>query len=124
MSNTRVQNGRRITVTAGGAIVSGQPVVIGDIVGVAMTDAANGEDFEVAVSEVHNLPKLDAAVIAQGEKVALDISAGGGLGEVDDQSITPAAGDVTNFGIAWESKGATTGESIAVLLTPGAGTLN
>jgi len=124
MSNTRVQNGRRITVTAGGAIVSGQPVVVGDIVGVAMTDAANGEDFEVAVSEVHNLPKLDAAVIAQGEKVALDISAGGGLGEVDDQSITPAAGDVTNFGIAWEGKGATTGESIAVLLTPGTGVLN
>ena len=124
MSNTRVQNGRRITVVAGGAIVSGQPVVLGDIVGIAMTDAANGDSYEVAVSEVHNLPKLDAAVIAQGELVALDISAGGGLGQVDDQSITPAAGDVTNFGVAWETKGATTGENIAVLLTPGTGTLN
>jgi predicted RecA/RadA family phage recombinase len=120
MAKNRVQNGRRITYTAGADISSGDVVVVGNLVCVAMVDIANGDEGELAVSEVYNLPKLDAAVIGQGETVAFDVSAG----EVDDNAITPAAGDITNFGIAWEGKGATTGETIAVLLTPGTGVVN
>lgn len=123
MATNRVQRGEIITVTAAAAISSGQIVTVGNLVGVAMTDAAIGEQVEVAISEVYNLPKLDAAVITQGMRVALDVSAGTN-GEVDDDAITPAAGDITTFGVAFEAKGATTGETIAVLLTPGTGVVN
>lgn len=116
----RVQNGRRIDHTLAAAVSSGDVVVVGNMVCVASVDGEIGDTIALAVSEVYNLPKLDAAVIAQGETVAYDDSAG----EVDDNAITPAAGDITNFGIAWEGKGATTGESIAVLLTPGTGVVN
>ena len=67
------------------------------------------------VDEVYRLPKLDAAVIAQGDSVDLDISAGTN-GEIDDNSMTPASGDLSDCGIAWEGKGATTGETILVKL--------
>ena len=118
MSSKRVQRGQIISYTAGGAIAVDAVVVIGNLVGVALTAAAaSGDVIEVAIAEVYNLPKLDAAVIAKGERVAWDVSAGA----VDDSSITPAAGDVTTFGVAWEAKGATTSEDIAVLLTPGTG---
>ena len=120
MATNRVQNGRRISYTNGGsAISSGDVVVVGTLVCVAMTDIANGDTGDLAVSEVYDLPKVDGAVIAQGERVIYDVSAG----EVDDENATPAAGDVSNFGVAWEAKGATTGETIAVLLTPGTGTV-
>ena len=37
-----VQNGANVTITAGAAYSSGDPVVVGDLVGVAVTDIANG----------------------------------------------------------------------------------
>lgn len=118
MSSKRVQRGQIISFTTAGAVAVDSVVVIGNLVGIALTAAtASGEVIEVAIAEVYNLPKLDAAVIAQGERVAWDVSAGA----VDDSSITPVAGDITTFGVAWEAKGATTGEDIAVLLTPGTG---
>jgi predicted RecA/RadA family phage recombinase len=122
MSNKRVQNGRSIDVTLGADITAGAPIVVGNLVAVASVDGLTGETIACRVSEVHNLPKVDAAVIAQGERVIFDVSAGAD-GEVDDENATPAAGDVSNFGVAWEAKGATTGEDIAVLLTPGTGTV-
>jgi predicted RecA/RadA family phage recombinase len=122
MATNRVQNGRRIDVTLGGTVSSGDPIVVGNMVGVCLVDGVSGDVIAVAIMEVYNLPKLDAAVIVQGESVAFDVSAGAN-GEVDDENITPGAGDVSNFGIAFEGKGATTGETIAVLLTPGTGTV-
>ena len=120
MSTKRVQDGRVIQFTNGGAnISSDDPVVIEKLVGVALVDIATGETGSVASDQVYNLPKVDAAVIAQGEQVHFDVSAGAN-GEVDDESATPAAGDLLGWGIAFEAKGATTGEDIAVLLTPNA----
>ena len=122
MSTKRVQNGRRIDVTLGGTVSSGDPIVVGTMVGICSIDGVSGDVIPVAIGEVHNLPKVDAAVIAQGERVIFDVSAGAN-GEVDDENATPAAGDVSNFGVAWEGKGATSGEDIAVLLTPGTGSV-
>ena len=119
MSTNRVQNGRRIQHTLTAAVSSGDVVVVGTLVCVATVDGAIGDSIALAVGEVYDLPKVDAAVIAQGERVIYDVSAG----EVDDENATPATGDVSNFGVAWEAKGATTGETIAVLLTPGTGTV-
>ena len=120
MTTKRVQNGRRIDVLLGGTVSSDDPIVVGNMVGVCTTDGVSGDVIAVAISEVYNLPKVDAAVIAQGEVVHFDISAGAN-GEVDDENATPASGDVETFGVAWEAKGATTSEDIAVMLTPGTG---
>jgi len=94
-------------------------VPVGAMIGIAATDIPDTETGELAVVNVYNVPKLDAAVIAAGEAVMFDES----LGVVDDESATPATDDIAGFGVAWESKGSTTGESIAVLLTPGSGVL-
>ena len=117
MSTNRVQNGRRIQHTLTAAASSGDVVVVGNLVCVATVDGAIGDSIALAVGEVYDLPKVDAAVIAIGTKLIYDVSAS----EVDDDAATPAAGDVVGFGVAWEAKGATTGETIAVLLTPGVG---
>ena len=123
MSTKRVQDGMVIQFTNGGALISSDdPVVIGTLVGVALVDIANGETGSVAITQVYNLPKVDAAVIAQGEAVHFDVSAGAN-GEVDDDAATPAAGDLIGWGTAFETKGATTGEDIAILLTPNSQTV-
>ena len=117
MATNRVQDGKVLQFTNGGsAISSGDAVVIEKLVGVALVDIANGASGSVAITQVYNLPKVDAAVIAQGEQVHYDVSAA----EVDDESATPAAGDLLGWGIAAEAKGTTTGENIAILLTPNA----
>lgn len=121
MSTKRVQNGRRIDVTLAGTVASGDPIVVGNMVGICQVDGVATDVISVAISEVHNLPKADAAVIAQGEACTFDISAGTD-GEVEDLAFSPgAAGDISAFGIAWEAKGVTVSEEIAVLLTPGSG---
>ena len=123
MSTKRVQDGKVIQFTNGGAAISSDdPVVIEKLVGVALVDIANGETGSVAIRQVYNLPKVDAAVIAQGEAVHFDVSAGAN-GEVDDESATPATGDLLGWGVAYEAKGATTAEDIAVLLTPNSQTV-
>lgn len=117
MSTKRVQNGRSIDVTLGADVLSGEVVVVGSMVTIASVDGLTGETIACRTTEVHNVAKVDAAVIAQGESVIFDVSAA----EVDDENATPAAGDIVGFGVAWEAKGATTGEDIAVFLAPGSG---
>ena len=116
MSTKFVRNGDTITYTnsTGSAISSGDVVVTGNLIGIAITDIAIGESGELATSGVHEVPKVSAAVFAQGEKLIYDVSAG----EFDDSSATPATGDVTGAAVAWVagSNGETTAQ---VLLTPG-----
>ena len=116
MARNRHQNGKRITFDPGATVVSGQAVVLGTLLVVCLTDGVSGDSIEGAVDEVYALNKLDAAVIAQGDSVDFDVSADGGLGEIDDNAMTPAAGDLSDCGVAWEGKGATTGETILVKL--------
>ena len=115
MAKNRVQNGKRLTHDPGATVVSGQPFVIGTLLGIALVNGVSGTEMEFAIDEVYNIPKLDAAVIAVGDAVDFDSSAGVD-GEIDDNGMTPASGDLQNCGVAWETKGATTGESIAVKL--------
>ena len=120
MSTNYVQEGKVIDYTNGGsALSSGDVVVIGQLIGVCLADIANGEIGAVAVEGVFNLAKVDAAVIAQGESVIWDASAS----KFDDSAATPAAGDVSGCCQAMETKGATTGETIALKLNVGIGTV-
>lgn len=124
MAKNYVQPGEVIDWTNGGAdVASDDPVVIGAngdaVVGVAMVDIASGATGSVALCGVYELPKADAAVIAAGEFVMFDSSAG----NFDDNAATPASGDVSDGAWAIESKGATTGATIKIALTGRPGTL-
>jgi Uncharacterized conserved protein len=91
MATNYVQEGEVIQYTAGSNISAGAVVKIGQILGVALVDIANGETGSVAIKGVYTVPKVSGAVIAQGESLTWDVSAGA----FDDNAATPATGDVT-----------------------------
>jgi len=123
MATNYVSDGQTAQHTAAADISSGDVVVLGATgdatIGVAMTNIANGATGTVRVRGVFSLPKADAAVITAGESVVWDSSAGA----FDDNQATPASGDVSGSAVAMESKGATTGENILIMLTGVPGTL-
>ena len=95
MATNYVQDGNVIEWTNGGtAVASGAPVVVGKIMGVALEAIANGASGQVQIGGVFNVPKVSAAVIAQGEPLTWDASAGA----FDDSAATPASGDVQGGG--------------------------
>lgn len=104
----------------GAAVASGQLVKVGpSMLGVALVALANGATGSVAVEGVFSgVPKVSAAVFAQGEKLIWDVSANGALGAFDDSAASPATGDVTGGAIAWVA-GANTETTCTVKLTPG-----
>lgn len=66
MAKTYVGSGRVIDFTAGANIVSGQPVLVGARLGVALTDIANGATGSVQMGGVFPVNKLATDVVAQG----------------------------------------------------------
>jgi predicted RecA/RadA family phage recombinase len=70
MAKNYVQPGRLLTVPAptGGA-VSGAPVLIGSLFGVAQHDAAEGADLEILTEEVVELPKATPLAIDLGDRL-------------------------------------------------------
>lgn len=75
----------------GAAVASGDVVKMGNILGVAMVDIANGATGSVCIDGVFTVPKVTAAVIAQGDSLTWDVSAG----KFDDNAAVAASGDVT-----------------------------
>lgn len=114
-----VQDGSTIDYTNGGsAISSGDVVVVGQSIGIAVGDIANGETGVLSIEGVYDVAKVSAAVIAQGESVIWDASASA----FDDNAATPATGDVSGCCVAMEAagNGVTT---ISVKLNCGVGTV-
>lgn len=106
MADNYVQAGDVIQYTAGADITAGSVVKIGALLGVALTDIANGATGSVAIRGVFTVPKVSAAVIAQGERLVWDVSAASGAGEFDDSAASPATGDVSGeAAVAWEGAG-------------------
>jgi predicted RecA/RadA family phage recombinase len=103
MATNYISGGDTIAWTnAGTAVVSGQVVVVGKIIGVAMVDIANAATGTVAVRGVFTVPKVSGAVIAQGENLVWDASAAA----FDDNAATPASGDVSGApAVAMEAAG-------------------
>lgn len=93
MANNFQQPGDVITWTngTGSAVVSGQVVRVGNILGVALVDIASTASGSVALSGVFTVPKVSAAVIAQGESLTWDAS----VAAFDGKAAVPATGDVT-----------------------------
>lgn len=88
--------------TTGAAIASGQVVAVGQILGVALVDIGIGGTGSVRTEGVFRVPKVSGAVIAQGESLTWDVSAGA----FDDNAATPATGDITGpCAVAFEAAG-------------------
>ncbi len=97
MAKNYVSGGEVITWTNGGsAVVSGQVVRVGQILGVALAAIAGSASGPVAIKGVFTVPKVSGAVIAQGESLVWDASAAA----FDDNAATPATGDVSGGGPA------------------------
>lgn len=58
--------------TAGSNLTSGQPVLMGDVLGVALSDIANGSSGSVAVSGTFTIAKLSTDTPAQGAALYWD----------------------------------------------------
>ena len=106
MANNFVQPGDVVTVSAPtGGVVSGAAFQVADLVGVAMFDAAEGEQVEMAIEGVFNLPSSEST---QGAKVYWD-----------DIAKTFTAADVGNTRAGVVVQGGVSTSDIK--LTPGAG---
>jgi predicted RecA/RadA family phage recombinase len=91
MATNYIAEGSVIDVVAGATTTAGSVVKVNKILGVAIADIANGATGPVQIVGVFSCPKLSGAVIAAGESLTWDVSAG----NFDDQAATPATGDVT-----------------------------
>ena len=106
MAGNYVQPGMVINHTAGSNISAGSVVKMGNILGVALNDIANGSVGPVQIEGVFRVPKVSGAVIAAGESLTWDVSANAGAGAFDDNAATPATGDVTGApAVAFEAAG-------------------
>lgn len=106
------------TNTSGSTIAAGTPVVMGNIIGVALADIANNDTGSVAIEGVFTLPKVTGSAWTIGSKLLWDASAG----KFDVGTATPATGDVSVCCVAAgaAASAATTGP---VLLNVGVGTV-
>lgn len=124
MASNFVQPGDVIDWTngTGGTKTAGSVIAIGQMLGVALVDIANGATGSVAIRGVFTVPKVSAAVIAAGESLVYDISANTNTGAFDDNAATPATGDISGPpAVAVEAAGAGV-TSIDVLFTGVPGT--
>lgn len=72
MATNFIQEGRVVTVTAGGTISAGDGVQQGQLFGVAQNDATSGQDVEIDTMGVYTLPKTSAQAWTVGALVYWD----------------------------------------------------
>ena len=71
-----IQPGNVLTaVTPNGGVSSGDPVLIGNLFGIASTTQAAGEDVELAVTGVFDLPKAAGVAFGAGDRAYFDPAA-------------------------------------------------
>jgi len=93
MAKNYVREGDVITyLNTGAAIASGDLVIVGNLVGVALTDiAATAGSGAVAVEGTFSVPKVAGAVIAQGATVVYKAASK----SFDDNLAVLVAGDLS-----------------------------
>lgn len=72
MSKKYIQPGEVMDYVAGANISSGQVVVVGARIGVAINDIANGATGSLQVTGVHEIAKLSSDNVAQGAMLYWD----------------------------------------------------
>lgn len=116
MAKNYIKPGEHIPFTAAANVSSGQGVVIGALLGVALTSVATGEQGEAAIEGVWELPCASAADITAGAPLTWDTSAG-------EFILTGAAtGDLVGAAIAVAVAG-TGVTTVQAKLVPGAGVI-
>lgn len=94
-----IEEGKTIEFTPVDADVkSGMPVVVGDLVGVSITDGAIGETITLSAEGVYSLPK-GAGAIKKGQKVYVNVTEG-------VTTIVATSTGNTFAGYAWEAAAA------------------
>lgn len=103
MTSKFVMSGEVIDYVAGGAISSGQVLLIVNRVGVALNPIANGATGAVAVKGVFTIAKLSTDVVAQGDLLYWDAG---------NSRLTTTAGThkLAGYAFAAAGNGATTVE--------------
>lgn len=104
MATNYVQCGDAMPYTAGGAIASGTPVLVGDLLGVALNSAAvSGDIITLGLEGVYTLTKKTHATtepISKGAKVYWDAAA-------SKVTYTDASGANKHVGYAFEAAAST-----------------
>lgn len=103
MAKNFIHEGRIIPFTAGADVDSGQVVVVGSLVGIAMGDVANGSVGQLAVEGVFDVPAA-AAAITVGAPVYWDADGDPYGGTADSGAATATATDNTLMGHAITAK--------------------
>lgn len=99
----------------GSAVTSGAVVTVGELLGIAAVDIANGATGTVAIEGVFEVACNSADVISQGQTLTWDASAS----EFVDTN-TPATGDNVGGAVAVTAAGSGV-TSVLVKLLPGSG---
>lgn len=94
MSKNFVAKGDVVQYTAGADIISGQPVLMGDILGVALKDIANGDSGSVSIDGVWELAKLSTDAFSIGQILFWDAG---------NSRLTSTAGSNKPVGLAFEA---------------------
>lgn len=89
------------TNSTGSAVVSGQVVKIGNVLGVAAVDIANGGTGTVHTCGVFEVPKVTTAVITQGASLIWKAASS----KFDVGTAATATGDVTLAAWAYAAAG-------------------
>lgn len=98
-----IQPGNVLPFTPAADVTSGSVVVIAGILGIATGDVAANTEGGAQITGVFSVPKVSAAVIANGETLTWDVSAGA----FDDNAAVAAIGDITGASaFAWGDYGA------------------
>lgn len=97
MAKNFIQPGDVLTTTSGGAVASGAPVVVGELVGVALGAAAgSGEAIDLALKGVFRVTKLSTDTPAQGAILYWDAA---------NARATTTASTHKRIGHAWKAAG-------------------
>ncbi|SEQ48773.1 Predicted phage recombinase, RecA/RadA family [Faunimonas pinastri] len=86
-----IQPGAVLTVTAPADVLSGDLVIVGNMFGIAASNAASGDDVEIKIGGVYDLTKSSAQAWTQGAKIYWDAT---------NKGATTTASGNTYIGVA------------------------
>lgn len=116
MAKNYIKPGNHLTFTAPADTPSGSGVLLGTLLGVALTTVGNGKQGEAAVEEVWELPKAAGVAINAWSKPIWDVSAGAFI------ASGAATGDLLGGAVAVQAA-SSDALTVRVKLLPGCGSL-